>query len=167
MVYHFLNAVYIIATYLNAVQVIAKMREKNNKNFNAKLLANPHKGKLRISTIISGLNKEDYERIRYEKYLTDINKEIERRNSIHSNNVKVSIASIIEKNKIENKILMLKEREGTEKTNEYENPIHPIETSFSTLTSSNLLFSSPKLNTLVKETSTYISCYCWNKNGTV
>ncbi len=76
--------------YLNAIKrpenfkydaiSIAKMREKKNKNFNAKLLANPNKEKLRISTIIGGLNEDDRERLRYEKYLVDINKKIERRN---------------------------------------------------------------------------------------
>eukprot|EP00483_Globobulimina_turgida_P000265 UN00265 len=116
--------------YLNAIKrhknfkydanSIALMREKKNKNFNARQLANPHKEKLRITTIISGLQDDDthevvQERVRFERYLTDINLEIERRNSISSSSIKVSIASINEKNKIKNKKLMLKAREKERK----------------------------------------------------
>merc|ERR1712232_615394 len=51
------------------------------------------------------------ERMRLERYLADINKEIDRRKSVNSHAVKISIASINEKNKIKNKKLMLKARE--------------------------------------------------------
>ena len=90
--------------YLNAIkrhksfkydsESIAKMRQKKNKHFNAKGLANPHKEKLRITTILSGMSEDDAERLRYERYLNDINAEIERRNSVQSQSVKVCVSAM-------------------------------------------------------------------------
>eukprot|EP01083_Nonionella_stella_P037774 102962_1 len=111
----YLNAVKRHKNFKYDTQQIAIMREKKNKNFNASALANPHKEKLRIGTQIASLNEEDPERPRLERYLVEINLEIERRNSQQSQSIKVSIASINEKNKIKNKKLMLKAREKERK----------------------------------------------------
>jgi len=94
---------------------IAKMKAKKSLNYNARSLPNPHKEKLRVSTLLNGMgDDEDYdvaERSRLEKYLGEINLEIDRRKNMNSHAVKISIASINEKNKIKNKKLMLKARE--------------------------------------------------------
>ena len=91
------------------------LKRNKAKNYNAKTLANPHKEKLKIATLISSLDEDEPERHKYVLYLNDINKEIERRQSQRSQALKVSIASINEKNKILNKKLMLKAREKERK----------------------------------------------------
>jgi len=112
--------------YLNAIKKhknfkyderqIAIMREKKSKHRNARSLANPHKEKLRIQTLIASMNDEDEKKRELIIYLNDIHREIERRSSASSQSVKVSIASINEKNKIKNKRLMLKAREKERKS---------------------------------------------------
>jgi len=107
--------------YLNAIKKhknfkydksqIAIMRERKSKHRDARNLANPHKEKLRVSTLIATMDDTDRRRHQMVLYLNDINREIERRSSQSSQSVKVSIASINEKNKIKNKKLMLKARE--------------------------------------------------------
>merc|ERR1712228_250079 len=95
---------------------IAKMRAKKSLNYDAKNLANPHKEKLRIGTWLNGMGDDDddvdmTEKKRLQTYLNDIDREIDRRRSEGSHAVKISIASINEKNKIKNKKLMLSARE--------------------------------------------------------
>merc|ERR1719334_525117 len=112
--------------YLNAIKKhknfkyderqIAIMREQKSKHRNARNLANPHKEKLRIQTLIASLGDHDEKKRELTVYLSDINREIERRSSASSQSVKVSIASINEKNKIKNKRLMLKAREKERKS---------------------------------------------------
>ena len=91
------------------------LKRNKAKNYNAKTLANPHKEKLKIATMISGLADDEPEKHKLVLYLADIQKEIERRSSAKSQAVKVSIASINEKNKIRNKELAKKAREKERK----------------------------------------------------
>merc|ERR1719385_289890 len=62
------------------------------------------------------MGEYDPKRQELANYLSEINREIERRSSASSQSVKVSIASINEKNKIKNKRLMLKAREKERKS---------------------------------------------------
>jgi len=110
-----LNAVKKYKNFKYDSQQIAIMREKKNRHRNARSLANPHKEKLRVSTLIGSMGEYDPKRQELANYLSEINREIERRSSASSQSVKVSIASINEKNKIKNKKLMLKAREKERK----------------------------------------------------
>ena len=80
----YLNAIKKHKNFKYSKDQIAIMRQEKAKHRNAKNLANPHKEKLRVSTIISGLDEDHEDRRKWMMYLNDINKEIERRKSANS-----------------------------------------------------------------------------------
>ena len=92
----FLNAMKMHKNFRYDKSQIDILKKNKSKNYNARNLANPHKEKLKISTLIQSLDENDSEQSRERHrlviYLNDINKEIERRQSVRSQSLKVSIA---------------------------------------------------------------------------